>query len=793
MTLGVAAAAAYPAPFVSGGVANVAIVYGTGAGVSILDVSDAASPIQLDLQSKLRATSGSTTASTVEGEGYLFEKSSTKLHLGDAVTAILSTLDDGELPELLADGTYMDNDNDEFDYKQEISVSSNLQVTMFDDDDFEVDAPTVGIKVADGSELLNYSLEFTEDPLFNDLETSELPIMGKNYYVLDVNSANTTITLLDSAQGLILGEGETTTVVVGENTYTVTATYIGTDSAKFSVDGVTTNKLLEGGTQKLASGAYIGVKDILYTAKDSGTSQVELSIGKGKLILEDGKEVEMNEDTIDGLYVDITNSSSNTRLNSIVIRWTADDDVFIAGTSEPVLPGFGIIKLSFGGLVYPVEEAIVLKADGDDNLVLSNFPLATGVTETINLLYSNSTNFTIIGRDDNNRLATAGPGATLTFTKGIHDYFVISYKNGDDAESHLVRATNFDDATNLNPANNEVDFEYLTSSGWSILDSNVQASETVSAGSNADFVVATISNESSKTVTLTATGYNSFYKLYSKEGMQVTLPWMNRTTQAVNATCATTYGTLAEGQLGYNATITNITEPGSFACLSQPATYNVVFWEEDKDDAIAAGDWINVTVGLDGSSEVTISSYATSVEDATASEIGDSDVYKDFTYSALATEILDDRSGDHEKITLTYHGGEVKAQVFLLGIGATLTSGVGGTTQLGPVLVKDSEVSQVAAKNLIIVGGSCINSAAAALVGGTKCGAAWTAATGVGSGQFLIKKYSSGIEGNSFALLVAGYDAPDTVNAATYLKNKGVDTNIGGIGTSSTAALTSFA
>jgi len=34
MTMGVAAAANYPAPFVSGGSPNVAIVYGTGAGVS---------------------------------------------------------------------------------------------------------------------------------------------------------------------------------------------------------------------------------------------------------------------------------------------------------------------------------------------------------------------------------------------------------------------------------------------------------------------------------------------------------------------------------------------------------------------------------------------------------------------------------------------------------------------------------------------------------------------------------------------------------------------------------------
>ena len=88
---------------------------------------------------------------------------------------------------------------------------------------------------------------------------------------------------------------------------------------------------------------------------------------------------------------------------------------------------------------------------------------------------------------------------------------------------------------------------------------------------------------------------------------------------------------------------------------------------------------------------------------------------------------------------------------------------------------------------------SCINSAAAALVGGAHCGAAWTTATGVGTGQFLIKAYTSGIASNDFALLVAGYEATDTTNAATYLRTKAnFDTSVGGIGTTSTAALTAF-
>ena len=52
MSIGVAAAANYPAPFVQGGAANVAIVYGTGSGVSNLDLVQAGN-IQSNLQSQM--------------------------------------------------------------------------------------------------------------------------------------------------------------------------------------------------------------------------------------------------------------------------------------------------------------------------------------------------------------------------------------------------------------------------------------------------------------------------------------------------------------------------------------------------------------------------------------------------------------------------------------------------------------------------------------------------------------------------------------------------------------------
>ncbi len=153
--------------------------------------------------------------------------------------------------------------------------------------------------------------------------------------------------------------------------------------------------------------------------------------------------------------------------------------------------------------------------------------------------------------------------------------------------------------------------------------------------------------------------------------------------------------------------------------------------------------------------------------------------------SALATKLVLDKSGDEYDAEITYWANEVKAMVNVASSDAEVVSeGVAAI-----MVVKDTEVSDVASKNLIVVGGSCINSAAAALVGGAHCGTAWTTATGVGTGQFLIKAYTSGIAGNDFALLVAGYETVDTGNAATYLRTKvNLDTSAEYLGTSSTAA-----
>jgi len=160
MTLGVAAAASYPAPFIQGGTANVAIVYGTGAGVSSLDLVQAGN-IQSNLQSRMGSTtSGSTTDSDQQKS---LMTSARKLYYGDAINAPIASLSASELPNMLEDGTFTDLSGTQYDYTQTVTVGDIISAysTSSGDLDDPVMLLDVGTTAADG--LYNYTLSFTKN------------------------------------------------------------------------------------------------------------------------------------------------------------------------------------------------------------------------------------------------------------------------------------------------------------------------------------------------------------------------------------------------------------------------------------------------------------------------------------------------------------------------------------------------------------------------------------------------------------------------------------------------------
>jgi len=759
-TLALAAAANYPAPFVQNGNADVAVVYGSlpGAEFDLASVTT----ITGNLQAKLSAqssSSGSSTTTSTSGEGDIvkLDKTSTKFQLGNGVLDVVTgTISDDDLETLLADGVYVDDDNDEFDYTQKIALS-NFSVTMFEDNDFESDVPTVAIKIASGAEILNYTLDFSDTPLWSDLETTDLMLLGKNYYVLDTNSpTNTSISLLDSAESTILGEGETKTLTAAGKTYESQISFIGETSVKLLLNGELTNSLSEGQTYKLKDGSYVGVKDILYTSKDSGISKVEFSIGSGKLILTHGQDIEMNDETISRLKSYFTTSSG--QLTKIAIDWAADNDVFVANGTEATLPGLGSVKLTYSGMTYPSKEVISVKPASDDYFVLSNFPLKDS-TETINILYGSNGLWQGIGKDSDNLLRTSNTTA-LNFDADTDDYFVISWTDGNDAESYLFRATNFKQENS--GAINKTTFQYKKDGSWTNAKEDRQITDTFTMG-NAQLTVGAIHYDG-KNVTLTAGSGVSFNTLYSDEGLKVFLPFSLNTngTNYPSTLGGIGFNTANTSQAGHNAT-----------------SFNLIFVEEDKNENIASGKTFNFTLGWN--SATTKQAHVSDVlgESVTFEEHENSDNFISYMYSPLASKLTWDKSGDQYAAEVEYHGDESYANVFLTAESVTVstTPDGSGTKELGTVHVKDTEVASVSSKNLIVVGGGCVNTLAKELLGGAACGSDFEQKTGVGAGSFLIQSFSR--TGGKVATLVAGYSAADTEAGAKVLTTQTVDTSAG--------------
>lgn len=756
-TVALAAAASYPDPFVKSGAADVAVVYGsTAATTDLVAVTDITANLQAKLAAQTASGSTATGATASGGDFVKLEKAATKFNLGNGILDVVSgTVTDDDLGTLLKDGQFLDSDNNEKDYTQKLTLG-NLSLTLFEDSDYKADTPTIGFQVSSGTFVLNYTLDFSDQPAWADLANTELEVMGKEYFISSVTT-NTTINLLDAATKTTVNEGDSVTVTVGEKTYEVSAKVYSGTQAVLVVNGVQTNSLNEGQTFHLGDGVYVGVKDIFYVSKETGVSSVVFSVGSGKIELRDGSDVKINEKTVNGLTVDLTNSNEN--LQKIVLTWNTDDDMFITEDSSIMMPGFDNIELSFGGMTFPATETFSIEKGSNTYLQLNSFPLKDG-SATIPILYGNGTTFSGIGKESTKLLLTSN-NTVITFDKNSHEQFVATFNDGTNAESYLLRATGFSTENGIN----KTTIQSYKDGSWVEKKTDAVNGDTVNIGS----VALTIGyvDKNAGTVVITGGSSVNFNTLYSEDGLKVYLPWSYFSNNyTANGLAATKPGALN----------TNSTAQGYVS----PTTFRLDLVEENKNGNKGSGNAINATLGWT-SDKGTVSSV-TGVGISTGLEVGDSDDMRYFIYSPLATELLHKTGGDQDSVSITYHGDESYGNVFVIESGATIapgTSSSGTVKELGNVVVKDSEVSSVSSKNLVVVGGSCVNSVAASLLGlsASSCGSAWETKTGVGAGSFLIQSFDRG--SGKIATLVAGYNAGDTTNAAKALTTQSIDTSAG--------------
>lgn len=424
------------------------------------------------------------------------------------------------------------------------------------------------------------------------------------------------------------------------------------------------------------------------------------------------------------------------------------------------------------------------------------------VGEDISKTYTNGDEF--IGQDKNDPLWTwhiVNPGYTDGYV-GVKYTGDIAYADDEDAGDTIkyigegyMFPNNFAQIT-LDGLT-EVGYEVVSVSFDTVNLYNTTYSDPITRRGE----VVKISAENTDTITVNSIDTDEIYIFYAKEGSEAQTAAANGTievyfrdhngeyTPTNQARYAKQFdlgvtNNLTRAQIG-TITVGDTVVDIDFAVL---ANGNAMLYFENPDNndiavnvsgtaiAQAAGSFtkLGATLAADDVNDVVVSTKDVSSIDE--GEIMD-------TYGIIVSKGTDPESEiDKDKLTISVPDEQVYGIVSVTAGGEATDGG-----EAGALIVKDSETSSISGKNLIVVGGSAINSVAADLLGGVYSEAAFTAQTGVDAGKFLIQSFN---RNGKTALLVAGYNAADTEKASTYLLNNAVDTTVGKkyIGTSSTEA-----
>jgi len=717
---GIAAmAAAYPQPMVVGTTGDFAVVYGSDAATS--DQTQATS-IANQLQAMV---SGS--VSVEGGESFTLDKTSDHFNFNNTLNSVYSTLDDEEMEDFLADGTYDDGDVDT-DYEQSITLGSKV-LTLFADTDYDDDTPTVGFYWTNAETILSYTIDFDDEVNYTEMVETDMPLLGGNYYVLA--ASDTQIDILDSAESRSLNQGEEVTLTIDGTSYDVSA-FIYDDGAKFTVNGVTSDTLDDGEYDEISEDLYVVAKEVNYVSKESLESQVEFALGIGKIELINGSEAELNGEDIDGLEVTI---DDNTGLDSLTLTWKSDRETFLTKGNSITLPELGVISLAFGGLDYPSDSETISVENGETlTIKMDNFDIP--------IAWYNGTD-ALLGEEDN-LLVVATSVANYTdpainLTGGldlVEDNRFIVTSIGDDLSD--VEILYYEVNTIENDTDILVELEDLIGDNDITFD-DIESDDVGSVTVELVAVNGTTSGRAYINFTKSVTDATIYYnRLVSDKGLVIEFP-----------TDASTYTDGTGGAL--------------------------TFMEADKEEDLMQGVQFVARVKNTTNEKLHVSTYDTSTNASREEESDDN--FIGYVKSDLASRITSDETGDENDFSVEYFGKEVTADV------RVVAGGTIGSEELGNVLVTDAQVSAVQGRNLIVVGGSAVNEVAAELVGVNypTYSDAWTAATGVGSGQLLIQSFNNPYQTGKVAVLVAGYEAADTIAGAARLINQPstIDTTAG--------------
>jgi len=848
-TIGLAAAANYPAPFIAGGAADVGVVVGANAIGDLVAVTDMGISLQQELAKQTAVGGTSTSGSASGGDGISLATSSQKLYLVKNISSARTVLTASEMPNVLVDGKATDQSGTTYSYTQKITLG-NRPISFTKSGESIDPIVVIDTSSSETTPIYNYSLTFTKALNTSDATNvqgySKLKLLGQEY-TIGANSDYDTLYLYGSGTPLTVAGGETGKFTVNGKEHTVTlVTTSSATQAKITIDGETSTRSVNKGSSYKVGDFEIYIQDVIHPTVQGDPRQASFLVGANTIHLENGQNVRTGSDdtTVLATVANIVGSAASGGITSISIAQAAKDSIgdYVSQNATYEDRVFGGLKLQFASLVPSLSsttrDSVVIDTD---NAVAARVKFTS---------------------------AQSGAGeTTFTYAKdgdlqADSSLSAVNLVNANNYTIHVLEAESIarnDIVIIHNSAKDEGRILQLTQIGSGTSTNDKTTFQDVLNPSQAAFDFSTgATNQSTLTidgdvyyVNVTTAGNSGAVKLtwgagagYSAAGTQTTLfpriklkngEWMTFLS-ATTISNATTYqlpgnyllsdyiAGAAMGATGFLNTNTgvghqdnvdfskkmgninysidvaagNVTgilwaidtaNDGTPDCVFNSTYGPAVLIEEEKTLDDSNGHAICIPLTTEGTTTVMPAISSPVFTDKTGSLISlTSDTNKNQQVDIFGTLVERD-SSNNNKVTVSYPDDQMYADIWFTATATTVAGGTvsGGTvTGLGTVTVKDTEYAQVKTKNVVVIGGSCINTVAATLLGSTTpmCGAAFTTATGtngtgIGADQYLIQSFANADASGKVALLVAGYEAADTANAVKYLTTVKPDVAVG--------------
>jgi hypothetical protein len=499
------------------------------------------------------------------------------------------------------------------------------------------------------------------------------------------------------------------------------------DACQVKVDDVT--QIVDVDNTKTINGVQIGITDVrAIHAQLQDTDVCQVSVGASEIQLIDGEKVKVDDVQMEGTEAIIANGDGEW--DGFTVTYAPKDlkkDKYLAKGQAYTDPVFTSWKVVFGG-VTAVYETSTVETSGDED---ATFTFTNNDNREIELpLFLNESGdvYLASGGDQNEQVLAAGLNTSITkaictggtTVEDCEDVQILATTDG--GEAHLFTVNDIDTDENTTEIYDETyqktysDVEYTNA-----------VNTALDLGSFGNNLIINISSGAKKVTVV--------------DSIPVKI------------------GTNAGGSVDID------TSPNVSIAISE--------LDYDGDSNIAdekTADVVTITAAANSDDEIDLNAALGAGLYSVKKEEG-----SDYTVkvSAVGTKVtVDSENGD--SVVVEMPKAEVYGNVFVAPIVAEVQTAGGGVSaytlsKLNVGAAKlDSEISDVSASNLIVVGGPCANKIAAQVLGNLNypaCGAA----SGIAANTAVIKEVAQ--SNGKVALVVAGWEAMDTRRATRVLAN----------------------